>query len=196
MPDGNNPRSSGAGRLTIVLVAITAVTALLLGFVYELTKDQIAESNREKLDTAMLEVMPDADHFDLVEDLELSDPVTSIYRAISGESEVGYCVLAAPKGFGGEIELAIGINSDLTVNDLRIISMSETPGLGTKTNDPVFLKQYIGKSGELKLYKSGGSGDIAAISGATRSSTAITNGVNAAIAAVGTLSVAATEVEP
>ena len=91
----------------------------------------------------------------------------------------------SPSGYGGTIELMVGIDSAKgQVSGINVVSNSETAGLGAKSTDPEFSDQYKGKPlEELSVLKNGTPGDteIKAISGATITSTAVTNGVDAAI---------------
>ena len=63
--------------------------------------------------------------------------------------------------------------------------MSETSGLGSNAKKDWFREQFVGGSGTLRVNKDGG--DIQALTGATITSRAVTNGVNAALAAVAAL---------
>ena len=87
--------------------------------------------------------------------------------------------------------MIVGVDREKTVTGVKIISMSETPGLGSKAQEPEFNDQFIKKdvSKPLKVIKSGiiDENEIVAISGATITSTAVTSGVNAAVDAVNNL---------
>ena len=177
-------------KLIVVLFLITAITALALAFVNEITKDKIKALGEEKLNAALNQVLA----ADTYEALDLSgvtvDPIVStIYAAKSGDQLKGYCVRVLPNGFGGAIETIVGIDPDGKVIRVSIVSMTETAGIGTKTQEDSFLDQFAGKSGELTVSKALelGENEISAITGATVSSKAVTHGVTAAIAAVNQL---------
>lgn len=90
-------------------------------------------------------------------------------------------VTTEAKGYGGAIEVMTGIRPDGTVSGVTILSMSETPGLGAKTKESSFLRQYTGANApDLAVNKDGGT--VNAVSGATISSRAVTEAVNSAIA--------------
>ena len=114
----------------------------------------------------MAEIIPDADF----EDLD---------TALSAED-----VAAA----GVNLTMIVGINADGTVAGAKVTSHAETPGLGAKSQaDPNWITQFAGQTadGQLKVAKDGGT--INAITGATITSRAVTDGVNTAAAYVATL---------
>ena len=171
-------------HLTMVLFTISAVTALLLGFVNAITKDRIAEIAYAETQSAMRSIIPGADTFT---DLNYEGPedVTVLGAYSSGEL-IGYCVQAAPNGFGGAISMVVGVNLDGTVAGVTITGSSETAGVGTKTESQDFLGQYIGRSGTITVNT--GDNSISAITGATVSSAAVTKGVNTALSVIASLS--------
>ncbi|MPN50974.1 Electron transport complex subunit RsxG [bioreactor metagenome] len=89
-----------------------------------------------------------------------------------------------PKGYGGPIEFVVGISNGGLVKDIKILTSSETPGLGAKAADEPFAGQFHDrKAQELAVTKTPPENDaqIQAISGATISSSAVVTGVNAAV---------------
>ena len=69
----------------------------------------------------------------------------------------------------------------------EFLTINETAGLGMNAQNPEFMDQFIGKEGSFNLVKDGASGDndIQALSGATITSTAVTNAMNAALYLIG-----------
>ena len=170
-------------RLGVILFAITFVVALLLGVTNMYTKDRIAAAKEQTTADAMKLVQTTADTFTSV-DAKTDNPIIGIVsEAKKGEEVIGWCVKVAPKGFGGPIDLMVGISKEKTVTGVSVISISETPGLGSNASNQPFLNQYATKAGPLKVVKGSASGenDILAISGATITSTAVTTGVQAAL---------------
>ncbi|MBR5236434.1 MAG: RnfABCDGE type electron transport complex subunit G [Clostridia bacterium] len=172
-----------------VLFAITALVALLLSLVNNVTAPKISEIEKQEQTLARSAVLRGADDFKeiaLTEDI--SELVQSIHEGAHEGQTVGYCVSVSPAGFGGPINMIVGLNLEGAIEGVKIVSFSETPGLGSKAQDAVFCDQFRnkGKSGLLKVIKSGTakSDEIVAVSGATVSSKAVTTGVNAAIEAV------------
>lgn len=172
--------SQGAYYLRIVgtLAAITAIVAILLAGVNQLTKPTIDRLAEEKKASAMSEVMP-ADEYT---DEKLPDGVEGVLAlqtAKSGDSLKGYCVQVQTNGFGGTLELMVGVDVNGSVTGVSILSHSET--LNTDKHGQL-LAEYPGSSGQVALSKDGGS--IQGISGATVTSKAVTRGVNSALTAV------------
>ena len=163
-------------RLTLTLLLITAVVAGLLAFVNELTAGRIDELTRQKAEQAMREVLPAQDYTPL--DAALPQGVTEAYRA----GDDGYVVRVAPNGFGGAIDMMVGVDPNRTVTGVSIISQSETASLGANCTREDFRAQFVGLAGGLAVTKDGG--PIDALTGATVTSRAVTKGVNLALECV------------
>ena len=99
-----------------------------------------------------------------------------VYEVLEGENVVGYCVELASPGFGGDISMTVGFEADGKILGVSIVSLSETPGLGSRVQEAAYLDQYKGQSGTLALGE-----DVDAIAGATVSSRAVLIGVNRAV---------------
>ena len=178
---------------TIILTIITLVAGIGLGFVYEITKEPIAQAEDKAKKEAWQAVFPDADlnSFEAVEvdekvaaqvikDLGIKGSVDEVCKV----GEDGYVVTTTDKeGYGGDIQITVGITADGTVNGVSILTINETAGLGMRAKEPVFYEQYQGKQAEkFVVSKDGGNGEpIDALSGATITSRAVTGAVNAAL---------------
>ena len=169
-------------RLGLTLFLITAVVAGLLALVNGITEDKIAALEAEKTKTAMTEVLGEGD--------TIGDPVenfqddTGLVRSVT-ETSGGWVIEVAPSGFGGEISMMVGVSRNQEITGISIISHSETSGLGANAAAKTqvgqdFRGQFVGKSGTLAVAKDGG--DVEALTGATVTSRAVTQGVNAALA--------------
>lgn len=173
-------------KIALILLAITAVVALMLSAVNEITAPRIAAQKEQAVKLAMSEVLP-ADEYIAAENLAevVADPiVTDVYRAVKGGETVGYCVKVAPSGFGGAIEMVVGVDAQgSAAGKVHIVNMSETPGLGTKAKDASFLDQFAGRSADQLTVKANGAGEdeISAVTGATVSSKAVSSGVKSAV---------------
>lgn len=179
---------------TITLTVITLVSGLLLGAVYGITKEPIAQAQEAAKKEAWQAVFPEAslDDFAAEEiDQDVADQVIADLGVKATIDEVctvgdtGYVITTTDKeGYGGDIQITVGITADGTVNGISILSISETAGLGMKATEPAFYEQYAGKQTEsFYVSKDGGNGEpIDALSGATITSRAVTGAVNAALA--------------
>lgn len=175
--------------LSLVLLVTSVVVALILAFTNSVTKDKIAENTRKEQDAAKIEVLAGATIF---EDVDFKDETGLVKNVYLGKNEkhelIGWCANVTPSGYGGVIDTIVGFGTDGSVTGIKIVSLSETPGLGAKATDEAFSGQFAGKNGDgaLTVIKSGkaGESEIMAISGATITSSAVKDGVNAAAKAV------------
>ena len=183
-----------------VLCGITLVAGALLGGVYEMTKAPIDAANLAAKEAAYRTVFPDAASFDAG---DLADKIPAANEEIAGlgygkvtvdeavaasdasGTAAGYVVTATSNdGFGGAITVSVGIQSDGTVNGIEFLTLAETAGLGMNAQKPEWKGQFAGKKADVfSVTKDGASSDdqINAISGATITSRAVTNAVNAAV---------------
>ena len=169
-------------KLGVTLFAICAVAALVLGVTNNITAPVIEERNIQASNEARKTVLPEADEFKELEGMN-SDIVLEVYEGIKDGQVIGYTIKTSSKGYGGAIELMVGISKDSKITGVEIGNHSETPGLGSKATEPIFKNQYVDKdvSNSLLVVKGSANNDISAISGATITSNGVTNGVNAAM---------------
>ena len=170
-------------QLGIILLIITAVAGFIIGAVYNITKEPIRIEEKKANDKAMKELVSDADKF-VKKDMKLSNGVLEVNEGIKSGKVVGYDIKVASKGYGGKINIMVGIKNNGEVSGIKILSQSETAGLGANCEQPEFYKQYSGKSTQnLKVVKTSDvkKDEIKAITGATITSKAVTKGVNEAI---------------
>ncbi|MCH5250465.1 MAG: RnfABCDGE type electron transport complex subunit G [Lachnospiraceae bacterium] len=179
-----------------ILLVITIVAGLLLGLVYQITKEPIAIQKEKAKQEACKEVFADASEF---EELETANPNAASWAeaGYAGESidevmaakdssgnVLGYVITVTTKeGYGGDIRFTIGIRNDGLVNGISILDISETAGLGMRAEE-VLKPQFSDKNIEKFEYtKSGASSEyqVDAISGATITTNAVVNGVNAGL---------------
>lgn len=173
------------------LFLITAISACVLAVVNSITAPIIEKNTIEKQELAMKSVVENAVRFEKADMsalalVDLQCGVTDVYNAVdSDDNTIGYAVMVSTGGYGGEILLTVGMDADLKVTGIDIISHSETPGLGENCTKSQFKEQFNGKEIGIAVVKNGASGNqIDAISSATITSKAVTNGVNSAITAV------------
>ena len=187
----------------LALTLITLVAGVALGGVYEITKDPIAKQEAQAKAEAYEQVFTDAAAFEAV---EMDDTLTKTirdqldqegYKAQSIEEvtraedqsgeTLGYAfTVVTSEGYGGDIQFSMGVQNDGTLNGISILSIGETAGLGMNADTPAFKDQFVGKQVEkLQYTKNGATQDdeINAISGATVTTNAMTNGVNAGLCA-------------
>lgn len=187
---------------TISITAITLVAGLALGVVQDITADPIAQQKLKAKQEAYKAVFPEAEKFgevvlgDMAEELAVTlsengygaqniDEVMTAFD--SSDNEIGYAfTITTSEGYGGDIQFAMGVQADGTLNGISILSIGETAGLGMKADTDAFKDQFKNKNVEkFKYTKSGASAEdeIDALSGATITTNAMTNGVNAGLCA-------------
>lgn len=187
----------------LALTLITLVAGVTLGGVYEITKDPIAKQEAQAKAEAYEQVFTDAAAF---EEVKMDDTllqtirdqldqegykaqsIEEIMRAEDQSGEMlGYAfTVVTSEGYGGDIRFSMGVQNDGTLNGISILSIGETAGLGMNADTPAFKDQFVGKQVEkLQYTKNGATQDdeINAISGATVTTNAMTNGVNAGLCA-------------
>lgn len=187
----------------LALTLITLVAGVALGGVYEITKDPIAKQEAQAKAEAYEQVFTDAAAFEAV---EMDDTLTktirdqldqegykaqSIEEVMRAEDQsgetLGYAfAVVTSEGYGGDIRFSMGVQNDGTLNGISILSIGETAGLGMNADTPAFKDQFVGKQVEKLQYTKNGTtqdDEINAISGATVTTNAMTNGVNAGLCA-------------
>jgi len=153
------------------LTIIVLISVVLLMFIASITLPRGKAQQDEEVRQMLAQMFEDMHDFELSGDM---------YSIIKGGEVIGYAFRGTGKGYGGDINILIGLNSDKSIKDIVVLSHTETPGLGSKITESSFLDQFKGLTLEdLKLSKEGGSVD--AITGATISSKAMVDGVKQSI---------------
>lgn len=177
---------------SLILFVITLVSGLLLGVVYEVTKDPIANQKAIAKAKACQAVFAEAAEFETV-DFAAMNGVTfdggEISEVLSAKAsdgtELGYVITTTShNGYGGDVTMLVGIQNDGTVNGISFTTINETAGLGMKAKDDAFKNQFSDKKVEQFAYtKSGAVADneIDAISAATVTTNAVTEAINGAL---------------
>lgn len=179
----------------LILFAITLISGLLLGLVYQVTAQPRREQQERRIQDACRAVFAQAEQFEEI-DYAVSESLAeqlaadgvsigTMYQALDGGGNpLGYVIeTSSGEGYGGNITLYAGITNDGIVNGVSILSISETPGLGMRAQE-VLVPQFAEKPAEDFTYTKTGSqsdSEIDAISGATITTKAVTNAINGAV---------------
>ena len=176
-----------------ILLAITVIAGFVLGAVYQITKGPIAQAEAAAAMEAYKEVFADASDFTEIEvnagalaagGITGSDINKVLEAKATDGSVLGYVfVITNHEGYAGDIQFTLGVSMDGTTNGISILAISETPGLGMEAEN-VLKPQFAGKkAAQFNYTKSGAVSEdqIDAISGATITTNAVTNGVNAGL---------------
>ncbi len=185
----------------LALFLITLISGFGLSYIYEITKEPIAIQVEEKTLKANQSVFPDASTFE--EDTELTAllegtdlvslnadytgvTIDTISKAFSSSNELlGYNItVSTSAGYKNGIQIVFGFAKDGTVKGVEFLAINETAGLGMNAAQPAFKDQYVGRQVQhFVVTKTGAASEdqIDAISGATITSRAVTNAINAGI---------------
>ena len=183
----------------LILFAITLIAGLMLGVVNDITKEPIAQQEQKAKNEDCQNVFAAADSFEaqeLADSAQIEQVLTD--AGISGAdidelmaakdasgALLGYVITVTDhEGYGGDIQFSMGITNEGTLNGISLLSISETAGLGMRAGE-VLVPQFADKNVSKFTYtKTGATADseIDAISGATITTNAVVNGVNAGLA--------------
>ncbi len=189
-------KKNSIAKDALILFAITIIAGFALGVVHEITLEPIAAADAAAQQAAYQTVFPDATQFEefepdgaadaLADAGYPDDTIESAARAYDSSGNLlGYVINATdPNSYGGVVTLSLGVTLDGIVNGYSITEINDTAGLGMKAKEESFSSQYAGKQVEaFVVTKTGATSDeeIDAISGATITSNAVTNAVNAGL---------------
>jgi electron transport complex protein RnfG len=152
----------------VILVSLVIfASVVLLSFVNAYTAPLIKAQSVETVKVQLKELFPDM--------TDVKD-VNDIFVVSAGGKTLGYAFTASGTGYGGTISILVGLENDTTVKGIRIISQTETKGLGSRITLPSFTDEFTGKNiNDIKLKSDGG--QIDAITGSSISSKAVINAV-------------------
>lgn len=182
-------------KLGVVLLVITAIAGLILSFSNSLTKDIIqkaieAESSGPDVAKMVVPGSVSIESFDneLVEKIKLENEKFIDLRECKDENGnvLGYGITTKSpiKGYGGDIEIILGISVEGEIVGMKVVAHAETVGLGTGIEKPKFQGQFVGKATNEQFVVTKSvvkENDIESIGGATFSTKSFTSAVNNAI---------------
>ena len=190
-------------RPALNLTIITLVAGLGLAAVYNMTKNTIDEQKRQAKLMSYQAVLPEAEVLETDEKLDeavaklgggvfgTSYGKVRIREAVVGKDAggnvIGHVVsVTSSDGFDGDITLSLGVKEDGSISAIEFTELNETAGMGMRCAEPAFKDQFAGVNvEEFVLNKAGGStqdNEIDSVSGASISSGAVVNAVNAGLA--------------
>jgi len=167
-------------KVTLSLVVIFIAAGLIMGLTYMQTSPVRFIAEKKEHEEALKLMAPEAtDPIHTAGTWTIHGKPSKYYDATSGGKTVAYIADTSGKGYSSFIQMMVSLDTDLKVKDVNILHHGETPGLGDQVEDrKLFLDQFKGKSlQQLVLIKGETKENIQAITGATISSRAVTNGV-------------------
>ena len=146
----------------VVFLSVATVTGT-----YGITRERIEYQTEQEIQQMLEDMFPDMSSYDLAD---------SLYTIYSDGAVAGYAFLAAGRGYSGDIDILVGLEDEVTIKGVTIISQSETPGLGNRITENFFTSVFAGINiDDIALKQDGG--QIDAITGATISSQAVVEAV-------------------
>jgi electron transport complex protein RnfG len=176
-------------KLGLFLLLIAGIAGLGIAYVNELTQPLIAAQQEEEQLASLKEVYAEAenvvDESEQYLDENTGSIVTQVNVAYQGDDPVGVIYLVEPDGYSGKIQLMAGFDiATKKMTGIKVLSQTETPGLGSNAQESFFTERFKGKTVEkpLEIVKKEPVDDnqVLAITSATITSKAVANGVNAA----------------
>ncbi len=177
-------------KLGLTLMLYASLACASLAIVYAVTKDSINKQGEAQLQASLKEIFPQAVSFEPVQGLTSEDPnikFEAAYEVKGDKAPLGLAIKATGPSYGGPATLLVGIDLLRTVTGVRIMALTDTPGLGMNASNPTyyvdktkkitFLGQFNGKAltDPFKVKN-----DVVAITAATISSRSLTTIIKAA----------------
>ncbi len=162
-------------RPAVVLTVICIIAGAALASAHGVTAPMISAQQEQMLQESLEAALPQAEEFSI---LEQADDMT-IYEGRAGEQVTGWVVVLRQDGYGGSIQMTVGVDADGTVvSPVQIVDHSETPGLGSRIEEDWFREQFAGSDAKSPLQVGD---DIDSLAGATTSAQAVSSGVSASV---------------
>ena len=164
----------------VALFLICLIATTLLGVTNSVTAPMIDElAQQTELETRQI-VLPTATAFS--EEKTVPGASATYVEGTKDSNSVGYVFVTVTKGYGGDVKIMTGVDAEGKVTGVYPLELNETAGLGMNAKNDSFLSQFLGKTEDIKVTKSGAAGnEIQALTGATITSDAVTSAVNEAL---------------
>ena len=151
----------------IFITMVVFISVALLTWTDSVTAAKIEEQKDHEIQNMLQETFPNMDDYIFEDD---------IYTIYTDGAKIGYAFMAVGKGYGGNIDILVGLEDEATIKGITIISQSETPGLGSRIAESSFADKFTGLViSDIILKQDGGQMD--ALTGATISSQAVVDAV-------------------
>ncbi len=153
----------------LAVTVVVFISVALLGGLDSVTRDMIEYQKELKVQRMLNEIFPDMTSYTSEGD---------IYIISADGTEIGFAFLAIGKGYGGDIDILVGLEDETTLKGIAVIAHAETPGLGDKILAPDFTDRFVGVNiADVAVPDEGGK--IDAITGSTISTKAVIDAVRA-----------------
>lgn len=175
----HDDKNNSVFRIAMNLAVTCFFSGVIIAGAFAITEPAAAAQRVKAKNDAMKELVKDAESFKAIDGKE------GWYAGIKGGKVIAYVVPASGKGYAGKIEMLAAVTTDGKAMDFKVLKHAETPGLGDKMVFPKFRDQFANKvAKDLEVVKVPTDKNIQALTGATITSRAVTNGVREAVEAV------------
>jgi len=172
----NDDKNNSILRITLNLAITCFISGVIIAGAYAITEPVAAAERVKAKNDAMKALAKDAESFEPIDGKE------GWHAAIRDGKVIAYIVPTSGKGYAGVIEMLAAVTPEGKAMDFSVLKHSETPGLGDKMLVPKFRKQFAGKEvKDMEVVKVPTDKNIQALTGATITTRAVTNGMRQAV---------------
>ena len=151
----------------IFITLVVLISISLLAFTDQITEAKREEQRDQRIMEMLSDMFPELSHYELVDE---------IYLIYDDGEILGYAYIAQGKGYGGNIDILVGLENENTIKGINIVKHTESPGLGARIIEDEYRNQYISLDiADSEMNFDGG--QIDSITGATISSKAVADAV-------------------
>ncbi|MEW6409804.1 MAG: RnfABCDGE type electron transport complex subunit G [Nitrospirota bacterium] len=169
-------------KITINLTIVCIIAGFILTGTFATTEPVKLYKEALEKEEALRRILPEAEKIEKEGKIIIHEKEKDYYVCKIGDEKIGYIAEAIGKGYSSFIKMLVAVDLDYKIKGIDILGHGETPGLGDEIEKKEFKDQFKGKTIEKLVVIKGFTEDkIQAISGATISSRAVTEGVKEAI---------------
>ncbi|MFH1855657.1 MAG: FMN-binding protein [Candidatus Omnitrophota bacterium] len=175
-----------AVKIVVPLIIIAGISGGIIAGVFSATKQKIEYQNKKRIETAIFSILPETKK---IEETETASRI--LYKCKDEKGDlIAVAFIAVGPGYQDVIKVLVVADKELNVvKGIEILESVETPGLGAKINELAFKSQFEEAAANFELSKEFSKKEkdktvIQAITGATISSRAVVDIVNAEIAEI------------
>ena len=178
----------------VTLASVTTVVSAALIIAHNLTYVDTTNLLTEKLAKKCVSLMGEGS-YSIVSDWQeagyaIPRPDSVSKLIVGNNGKLAFDIVANGYNKGG-LDLLISMNTYGSVEGIEVVSITETPGLGTNVNDPAFLSEFSGISDKAVIVKKTpvSANEVETVTGATYSSKGVASAVNTAISVYASMGV-------
>ena len=170
-------------KMVIVLTVVMLIAGLVLALSYSAFQPRIAANQAQALQESLAALFQGSGKLTFTK-LPIDEPTIYVGKGADGKT-IGYAVRVSGSGYGGEIQMLIGVSTDLKkISGMQVVENVETPGLGGRITEDWFRKQFVGLNPDKQIdyvknvKPDPAKNEIEAITGSTISTRAVTTALS------------------